>query len=193
MVFTANLKILNTSRRGAETKRRRTSRHIQRRATSLFEFGLPSPPWMAYTFRKDMKTLLMAAMLCTLATSASRAEDQISLKLTSQSGVQGWTLATAKHSGGEWMNSTLVIFTPSKVEMKIRVSRAFIETWGFADSDKAVVVRSRHSHGPSWIEKFDIATGRVVAECQGSNHLEHTPKWAQAWCDASKNEAQAAS
>ena len=26
---------------------------IQRRAMSLFEFGLPSPPWMAYTFGKN--------------------------------------------------------------------------------------------------------------------------------------------
>jgi hypothetical protein len=76
--------------------------------------------------------------------------------------------------------------------MIIGVSRAFIETWGFADSDKAVVVRSRNSHGPSWIEKFDIATGKVVAECQGSNSLENTPKWAQAWCDASKKEPEQA-
>jgi hypothetical protein len=35
----------------------RTSRHIQRRATSFFEFGLPSPPWMAYTFAKNMKII----------------------------------------------------------------------------------------------------------------------------------------
>ena len=27
-----------------------TRRHIQRRATSFFEFGVPTPPWMAYTF-----------------------------------------------------------------------------------------------------------------------------------------------
>jgi hypothetical protein len=27
--------------------RPRTSRHIQRRSTPQFEFGLPSPPWMA--------------------------------------------------------------------------------------------------------------------------------------------------
>jgi len=36
---------------GRETKEtNRTSRLIQRRVTSQFEFRLPSPPWMAYTF-----------------------------------------------------------------------------------------------------------------------------------------------
>ena len=30
-------------------KNRRTRRSIQRRATSFFEFGLPSPPWMSYS------------------------------------------------------------------------------------------------------------------------------------------------
>jgi hypothetical protein len=38
----------------SQNEDRRTSRLIQRRATSFFEFGLPSPPWMAYTFDKDM-------------------------------------------------------------------------------------------------------------------------------------------
>jgi hypothetical protein len=33
----------------------RTRRHIQRRVTSLFEFGLPSPPRMAYTFALKKK------------------------------------------------------------------------------------------------------------------------------------------
>ena len=33
-------------------KNRRTRRHIQRRVTSFFEFRLPFPPWMAYTFGK---------------------------------------------------------------------------------------------------------------------------------------------
>jgi hypothetical protein len=125
-----------------------------------------------------------------LATPTSRAEDQSSLKLTSKSGLRGWTLATTKHAAGQWMNSTLVIVTPSKVEKKFVVSRAFIETWGFADTDTVVIVRSRNSHGPSWIEKFDIVTGKVIAECQGSNHLENTPKWAQPWCDESKEEAE---
>ena len=137
-----------------------------------------------------MKILLVTALFCVLAFSTSRAEEQTSLKLTSKGGIQGWTLATAKHSQGEWMNSTLVIVTKSKVEKKLSASRAFIEVWGFADSDTAVVVRSRNSHGPSWIEKFDVATGKLVAECPGSNHFKDTPKWAQPWCDESKKETE---
>lgn len=141
-------------------------------------------------FGKEMKTLLLTTLLCLLVVSTSHAEEQTSLKQTSNDGIRGWTLATAKHSKGEWMNSTLVIVTKAKVEKKFRASRAFIEVWGLADSDTAVVVRSRNSHGPSWIEKFDIATGKLVAECQGSNYLKDTPKWAQPWCDKSKKEAE---
>ena len=39
---------------GLTARRRRKIRLIQRRATFFFEFGLPSPPWMAYSFCKDM-------------------------------------------------------------------------------------------------------------------------------------------
>lgn len=133
-----------------------------------------------------MKTLLVTALFWVLAVSASHAGGQPSLKLTSQSGIKGWTVATAKQRNGGWMNSTLVIVTASKVERTFRASRAFIEIWGFTDSDRHVVVRSRNSHGPSWIEKFDLATGKRVAECHGSNHLKDTPKWARPWCDESK-------
>jgi hypothetical protein len=31
---------------------KRTRRSIQRRVTLLFEFELPSPPWMAYTLAR---------------------------------------------------------------------------------------------------------------------------------------------
>lgn len=90
------------------------------------------------------------------------------------------------------MNSTLVIVTKAKVEKTFRASRAFIEVWGFADSDTTAVVRSRNSHGPSWIQKFDLATGKVVAECPGSDDFKDTPKWAQPWCDESKKDAEKA-
>jgi hypothetical protein len=32
-----------------------TSQLIQRRVTSFFEFGLSSPPWMAYTFAERLR------------------------------------------------------------------------------------------------------------------------------------------
>ena len=139
-----------------------------------------------------MKNLLVITILCIIAISTSHGEGHVSLKLTSPSGFKGWTLATAKHSQGEWMNSTLVIVTKAEVEKTFKASRAFIEVWGFADSDTAIVVRSRNSHGPSWIEKFDLVTGKVVAECQGSNNLKDTPKWAQSWCDESKTDPEEA-
>ena len=139
-----------------------------------------------------MKTLLLTIALSIAAVTTGHSDGQTSLKLTSASGIEGWTLATGKHSEGGWMNSTLVVVTGAKVKKSFNASRAFIEVWGFADSDTAVVVRSRNSHGPSWIEKFDIATGKLLAECQGSSYLKDTPKWAQPWCDEAKREAEQA-
>ncbi len=37
-------------------KQDRTNRLIQRRARSFFEFGLPTPPWMAYIIRQEIMT-----------------------------------------------------------------------------------------------------------------------------------------
>ena len=119
-----------------------------------------------------------------------RAAEHKFLTLESKGGLKGWTIATAEHSRGGWMNTTLVVVDKKKVKRKFQASRAFIERWGFADSDRAVVVRSRNAHGPSWIEKFDISTGELIAECAGSNSFEDTPRWAQPWCDAAKEPAE---
>jgi hypothetical protein len=137
-----------------------------------------------------MKHHFLAILVCVFAALPSYADDQITLRQTSRSGFKGWTVATAKHSQGTWMNSTLVIVTRDKVQQKIHASRAFIEVWGFTESDKAVVVRSRNAHGPSWIEKFDSTTGKLIAECPGSNHIKDTPTWAQPWCDESTKPAE---
>jgi hypothetical protein len=43
----AGQEVSRSVRRSRHSTRPRTSRLIQRRATSFFEFGLPFPPWMA--------------------------------------------------------------------------------------------------------------------------------------------------
>jgi hypothetical protein len=53
---------------------RRTSQRIQRRVTLLFEFRLPSPPWMAYTLGKN-KTSTMRNTFIFLATVATLAAE----------------------------------------------------------------------------------------------------------------------
>jgi uncharacterized protein YceK len=46
-----------------------TRRRIQRRIASQYEFGLPFPPWMAYTFAKEMphQIKLLLTVSCILA------------------------------------------------------------------------------------------------------------------------------
>ena len=137
-----------------------------------------------------MKLIPFAILAFALSAVSIRAAERKFLALESKDGIKGWTFATAVHSRGGWMNSTLVVVDERNVERKFHSSRAFIEKWGFSDSDTTVVVRSRNAHGPSWIEKFDISTGKLIAECQGSNSLKDTPGWAQPWCDEAKTSAE---
>jgi len=57
----------------------RTSRLIQRRVTSQFKFGLPSPPWMAYIVMqkiKPMKSLANLIVILSLAVGRGFAEGE---------------------------------------------------------------------------------------------------------------------
>lgn len=112
------------------------------------------------------------------------------LAKVSKSGLVGWTYAAGQHSRGDWMNDELCIARSKHDRTHISTSRAFIEVWAFTDNDTHVVTRSRHYHGPSWIEKFDISTGKLIDECEGSNFLKDTPKWAQPWCDEADSHAE---
>ncbi len=115
--------------------------------------------------------------------------------LGDKSGMRGWTEAKEWSSyAGEWMNSKLVVVTAAK-EKKTFSGGVFIRDWGFADKGKSVVIRSSAAHGPAWMQKFEIASGKLLAECPGSDSLEDTPEWARPWCDATelaKEEKEAA-
>lgn len=130
-----------------------------------------------------MKIEALATLMGIAPVVATSAADQVFLKQTSQTGIQGWTLAAARHSDGSWMNSILILIKPDGGKKQIRSSYAFIEKWGFSDGDATVVIRARQAHGPSWIQKFDISSCKLLAECQGSRFLRDTPIWARPWCD----------
>lgn len=100
----------------------------------------------------------------------------------SKSRLVGWTYARGRHSRGMWMNNQLCIARNSQDRTLFNASRAFIEVWGFTDNDTHVVMRSRNAHGPTWIEKFSIDTGRLVAECSGFDSPD-TPEWARPYLD----------
>ena len=104
------------------------------------------------------------------------------LPMTSHSGLVGWTHALGQHSRGGWMKSQLRIARDGHLIAHFDVSRAFIDEWDFTDKDTCVVIRCVNAHGPSWIQKYRIATGELVAEGSGSHDV---PDWAKPYADQS--------
>jgi hypothetical protein len=123
-------------------------------------------------------------MLVAVRAEEVKPGEQSSLFQDYKDSSRGWTEAHHRHSKGSWMNGTLVVVTAAKEKKTFRASRGFIDRWGFADEGKSVVICSRNSHGPAWMEKYEIASGKLLAECSGSEFLESTPEWARPWCDA---------
>jgi hypothetical protein len=102
------------------------------------------------------------------------------LPKVSDSGLVSWTFGATQHSRGGWMNTQLRIARDRRLIARFNVSRAFIDLWDFADNDTCVVVRCVNAHGPSWIQKFRIDTGELVAEGSAS---PDGPKWAKPYRD----------
>jgi hypothetical protein len=102
------------------------------------------------------------------------------LPKVSASGLVGWTHAVAQHSRGGWMNSQLRIARDGRLIAHFNVSRAFIDFWDFSDDDTCVVIRCVNAHGPSWIQKYRIDTGELVAEGSGR---DDGPDWAKPYAD----------
>src|SRR6266516_1154916 len=94
----------------------------------------------------------------------------------SNSGLVGWTHAVGQHSRGGWMNTQLRIARHGRLIAHFDVSRAFIDLWDFTDKDTCVLIRCVNAHGPSWIEKYRIDTGELVAEGPGSHDVR---EWAK--------------
>ena len=130
-----------------------------------------------------MKPILVPLLVCVLSPFAICIEEQSSLDATSKTGLKGYTLAVSRHSQGEWMNNILIVTSQNNEKKKFQTSRAFIEKWAFSDNDTTVILKSMNAHGPAWIEKFNISTGDLIAECSGSKDLKDTPAWAWPLCN----------
>src|SRR5438045_3605095 len=63
----------------------------------------------------------------------------------------------------------------------------FIEEWAFADSDSAVIIKSRGRHGPAHYIKYDLRTGQVIDSVGLSTPYDRMPTWAQPFADDRPN------
>jgi hypothetical protein len=93
------------------------------------------------------------------------------LAKVSKGGLVGWTYAATQNLAPDhpWMNGSLILARRGRVLAKLEADDAFIEVWGFTDNDTCIVMRSRMLHGPSVIEKFNIATKERIGRCSNSD------------------------
>ena len=59
----------------------------------------------------------------------------------------------------------------------------FIEEWAFADSDSAVIIKSRGRHGPAHYIKYSLRTGKLIDSVGLSTPYDRMPTWAQPFAD----------
>lgn len=105
--------------------------------------------------------------------------------LVSTNGIVGWVHFTKEDERGYFMNDTLQLRLPdgSTKDFAPNKHGPFIEQWGFAEDNTAVVIQSRGGHGPALFIKYEIASGRVTGHQDGFVPDEQMPKWAKPYAD----------
>ena len=103
----------------------------------------------------------------------------------SPNGLVGWTRYTARNYHQEPLNDTLrVRFLDGSIkDFQAYPNGPFIEEWGFADADSAVVIKSRGRRGPAYYIKHSLRTGRVIESVEVSTPHDRLPKWAKPYAD----------
>ncbi len=101
-----------------------------------------------------------------------------------KSGLIGWARYESKNDRGWPVPDTLRICWPADghhKDFKI-IEFPFIEEWDFADSDSAVIIKSRCAHGPAHFYKYDLATEKLLGEAKGT-YDSVLPDWAKPFAD----------
>jgi len=104
----------------------------------------------------------------------------------SPTGLVGWTRYTERNDYGEPVNNILRVRFPDRSVKDFRHG-PFIEDWAFADSDSAVIIKSRGRHGPAHYIKYSLRTGQVIDSVGLSTPYDRMPTWAQPFADDRPN------
>ena len=106
------------------------------------------------------------------------------LPYVSSGGYVGWTSRIRKTNKDSLsirlLDGTIKEFQPNAYG-------PFIEQWGLADYDQAVVIKSRGHHGPAVFIKYDIARSREIGRLDGYIPYDKMPTWAQPFSDDAPN------
>jgi hypothetical protein len=99
----------------------------------------------------------------------------------SPTGLVGWTRYTSRNDYAKPVNSILrVRFLSGRI--KDFEAYPYIEEWGFADNDSAVIIKARGRDAPAYYVKYSLGTGKLV-ESVACTPKDQLPKWAQPYAD----------
>lgn len=94
-------------------------------------------------------------------------------------GLIGWTWAKERYTN-LWVNEHLRVQRGKQLLFELKSGKPFIEDWAFIT--EGLVVKSRATHGPAWIELFSLSTGKqtqIIKEAYGDD----LPAWAKPYAD----------
>jgi hypothetical protein len=102
----------------------------------------------------------------------------------SPTGLVGWTLYTSRNDYGRPVNSILRVRFLSG-DTKGFEAYPYIEQWGFADDDSAVIIKARggHADAPAYYVKYSLGTGKLLESVDFCTPYDQLPKWALPYAD----------
>jgi len=94
-------------------------------------------------------------------------------------GLIGWTWAKERYQE-LWVNEHLRVQRGKHLLFEVKSGKPFIEDWAFVT--EGVMVKSRATHGPAWIELFSLSTGKQI-ELITKAYTDDLPPWAKPFAD----------
>ena len=104
--------------------------------------------------------------------------------LVSPTGLVGWTLYISRNDYGRPVNSILRVRFLSG-QIKDFEAPPYIEKWGFADNDSAVIIKARGGlpNAPAYYVKDSLDTGKLLESVDFCTPNDQLPEWAQPYAD----------
>lgn len=98
-------------------------------------------------------------------------------------GLIGWAWSKERYKDrgtNVWVNEHLRVQRGKELLFEVKSAKPFIEDWAFIA--EGVVVKSRATHGPAWVELFSLSDGKrttLIEKAFGDD----LPAWAKPYAD----------
>lgn len=110
--------------------------------------------------------------------------DKCGLPKISKEGDVGWSVWTDYFPGRYGHSYEILRLRAHDGALKeFKPNAFFIEDWGFADDDRAIVIESMKHHGHYYFIEYDVATGKVLDSVDEYRDYADLPAWAKPYSD----------